>query len=114
MFKNLTGLAQMLRSANSIGARVQEMKARLASQTATGAAGGDQVQVEVSGAGEVKRVRIAPSLVANNDVELLEELVSSAMNEALNKVRTMHLDAMKELTGGVDIPGLDEALASLR
>jgi nucleoid-associated protein EbfC len=114
MFKNLTGLAQMLRTASSMGPRVQEMKARLASQTATGNAGGDLVQVEVSGIGEVKRVRISPVLLAQNDVELIEEMIPAAMNEALAKVRTMHLDAMKEMTGGVDIPGLDEALASLR
>jgi len=113
MFKNLTGLAQMLRSASTIGDRVKEMKERLAKQTATGAAGGDLVQVEISGVGEVKKVRISPSLISRGDVEMIEEMIPVAMNEALAKVRKMHVDMMREATGGIDIPGLDDALASL-
>ncbi len=113
MFKNLTGLAQMLRSASTIGDRVKEMKERLAKQTATGAAGGDLVQVEISGVGEVKKVRISPTLISRGDVEMIEEMIPVAMNEALAKVRKMHVDMMREATGGIDIPGLDDALASL-
>jgi len=113
MFKNLTGLAQMLRSASTIGDRVKEMKERLAKQTATGAAGGDLVQVEISGVGEVKKVRISPSLISRGDVEMIEEMIPVAMNEVLAKVRKMHVDMMREATGGIDIPGLDDALASL-
>ncbi len=113
MFKNLTGLAQMLRNAGTISQRVQEMKDRLASQTATGAAGGDMVQVEISGIGEVKRVHISPELIARQDKEMLEDLIPAAMNEALVKVRAMHIAAMKELTGGIDIPGLDEVLTNI-
>lgn len=113
MFKNLTGLAQMLRSASTIGDRVKEMKERLAKQTATGAAGGDLVEVEISGVGEVKKVRISPALISRGDVEMIEEMIPVAMNEALAKVRKMHVDMMREATGGIDIPGLDDALASL-
>ena len=113
MFKNLTGLAQMLRSASSIGDRVKEMKERLAKQTASGSAGGDLVEVEVTGVGEVTRVRISPELIKRNDIELIEELIPVAMNEALAKVRKMHIDMLREATGGVSIPGLDDALASL-
>ena len=113
MFKNLTGLAQMLRSASTIGDRVKEMKERLSKQNAMGSAGGDLVQVELTGTGEVTRVRISPELISRNDVELIEELIPVAMNEALAKVRKMHIDMMREATGGVSIPGLDDALASL-
>ncbi len=113
MFKNLTGFAQMLRSAGSLGQKIQEIKERLARETATGAAGGDLVQVEMSGNGEVRRIRIAPELIARNDVELIEELIPAAMNEALAKVRKLHVDMMKEATGGIDLPGLDAALSSL-
>lgn len=113
MFKNLTGLAQMLRSASSIGDRIKDMKERLAKQIATGTAGGDLVQVELTGTGEVTKVRISPALLARNDVELIEELIPVAMNEALAKVRKMHIEMMREATGGVSIPGLDEALANL-
>jgi DNA-binding YbaB/EbfC family protein len=113
MFKNLTGLAQMLKSASSIGDRVKEMKERLAKQTATGRAGGDLVKVEVTGTGEVTKVRISPELISRNDVELIEELIPVAMNEALAKVRKMNIDMLREATGGISSPGLDEALSSL-
>ncbi len=113
MFKNLTGLAQLMRSATSMGERVKEIRASLAEAVATGAAGGDLVKVEVSGLGVVQQLRIAPELLARNDVELLEELIPAALNEALTKVRQMHVEKMREATGGIDLPGLDEALANL-
>ena len=113
MFKNLNGLAQLLKNASSMGERVKEIRESLAKEVATGSAGGDMVQVEISGVGEVKRIRIAPEIVAKNDPELLEELIPAAMNEALAKVRQMHVDKMREATGGIELPGLDDALANL-
>ena len=113
MFKNLTGFAQMLRSASSLSQKIQEIKERLARETATGAAGGNLVHVEMSGDGKVTSVKLAPELVAGNNVASIEELIPVAMNEALAKVRKMHIDMMKEATGGIDIPGLDSALSSL-
>jgi DNA-binding protein YbaB len=80
---------------------------------ATGAAGGDLVTVEVSGLGDVRQLRISAELMARNDVELLEELIPVALNEALTKVRQLHIEKMREATGGIDLPGLDEALANL-
>lgn len=113
MFKNLNGLAQLMRNASSMGERVKEMRASLAEAVATGSAGGDLVTVEVSGLGDVRQLRISPELMAKNDVELLEELIPAALNEALAKVRQMHVEKMREATGGIDLPGLDEALANL-
>ena len=113
MFKNLTGLAQLMRSAGSMGERIKEMRESLALEVATGSAGGDMVYVEVSGLGEVLKLRIAPELIAKNDTELVEELIPIALNEALKKVRTLHIEKMREATGGIDLPGLDEALANL-
>ena len=113
MFKNLNGLAQVLKNASSMGERVKEMRESLANETATGAAGGDMIEVEVSGLGEVKKLRIAPELMEKQDVELLEELIPGALNEALAKVRAMHVEKMREATGGLDLPGLDEAISGL-
>ncbi len=113
MFKNLNGFAQMLRNAGSLGERVKEIRASLAEEVATGSAGGDMIRVEISGLGEVRKLRIDPELVAKNDPEMLEELIPAAMNEALAKVRQLHLDKMREATGGIDLPGLDDALSSL-
>ena len=63
MFKNLNGLAQVLKNASSMGERVKEMRESLANETATGAAGGDMIEVEVSGLGEVKKLRIGKARV---------------------------------------------------
>lgn len=113
MFKNLTGFAQMLRSASSIGPRIQEMKERLGREVATGSSGGGAIHVELTGLGEVLRVKIAPDLLTEGNHEKLEELIPVAMNEALTKVRKMHVDMVREATGGIDIPGLDDALSAL-
>lgn len=113
MFKNLSGLAQMMRHAGSMGARVKEIRASLAEAQATGSSGNSQVHVEVSGLGIVTRLRLSPELMDGNDVTLLEELIPMALNEALLKVRAMHIEKMREATGGIDLPGLDEALANL-
>ena len=113
MFKNLNGFAQLLKNASSMGARVKEMRESLAAELVTGAAGGDMVHVEVTGIGEVRRLKVSAELMAQNDVELLEELIPAALNEALTKVRALHVEKMREATGGISLPGLDEALASL-
>jgi hypothetical protein len=113
MFKNLNGLAQMLRNASSMGEKVKEMRESLARETVSGASGGDMVTVEVSGVGEVKKLRVAPELIAGGDVEMIEELIPAALNEALAKVRQLHVEKMREATGGIDIPGLDDAIANM-
>ena len=114
MFKNLNGFAQLLKNASSMGEKAKEIRESLAQEIVTGSAGGDLVQVEVSGVGEVKRLRIAPELMEKNDVELIEELVPAALNEAMASVRKLSVEKMREATGGIDLPGLDDALSSLQ
>ena len=99
MFKTLNGL--------------KEMRESLAGVQATGSAGDNRVQVEVSGLGVVTRLTLSPDLVAENDSALLEELIPQALNEALTKVRQMHIDKVREATAGIELPGLEEALTSL-
>lgn len=113
MFKNLSGLAAILKNASSMGDRVKEMRESLAAEVVVGTAGADLVQVEVTGIGEVRRLRISAELMSLNDVEMLEELIPAALNEALTKVRALHIEKMREATGGINIPGLDDALANL-
>ncbi len=112
MFKNLNGLTQLLKNASSMGERVKEMREELAKETATGSSGGDMVVAEASGVGEVTKLRLSPELIEKNDVELIEELVPAALNEALTKVRQMHVEKMQEMTGGLDLPGLNEAFSN--
>jgi len=69
--------------------------------------------VEVNGVGEVLKCRIDPSLLQDSDRELLEDLLPAAVNDALAKSRQLHAEAMKSLAGGMNLPGLDSALAEL-
>jgi len=70
------------------------------------------VEVEVNGLMEVLRCRIDPTLVTQNDRELLEDLVVAAVNQAISKGKQMHADKVRDLTGGLPLPGaFQEALA---
>ena len=109
-FKNLSGLSQLMMNAGSIAERLKEMRAHLEEETATGSAAEGSIQVEVSGVGEVRRLTICSSLVQCGTTDQLEEHLPLALNEALSKVRQMHLAKVRELTGGIDLPGLEEVL----
>ena len=113
MFKGISNLASLVKQAQQIGGRMQDMSQELKGRRATGAAGGGMVEVEVNGLGEVLGCRIEPGLVAQNDHELLEDLITAAVNEALTKSKRLHAEAMKSLTGGIELPGMDEALSKL-
>ena len=110
MFKGLAGLGSLLKHAQEIGGRLQGLNEELRKKRATGSAGGGMVEVEVNGLMEVLDCRIDQSLVDQADRELLEDLMATAINQAVAKSRELHAEAMKEMTGGLEIPGMDEAL----
>ena len=112
-FKNLSGLTQLMMNAGSIADRIKEVKESLANQTATGTAAEGSIHVEVSGTGEVQRLSICSTLVQTGTTDQIEQLLPVALNEALAKVRQMHIDKVRELTGGVDLPGLEDAIGRL-
>ena len=74
------------------------------------AAGGGMVEVEANGAGELLRVTIEQTLFDRGDREMIENLVPAAVNQALEKAKQLHADAVKDMAGGLNVPGLDEAL----
>ena len=77
-----------------------------------GSSGGGMVEIEINGLMEVLRCRIDPQLITQNDRELLEDLVVAAINQAISKGKQMHADAVRDLTGGLPLPGaFHEALA---
>ena len=111
MFKQLGNMAGILRQAQEMGGKLQEIQEQLKRQRVVGNSGGGMVEVEMTGAGEVVRVKLDPGLVAGNDIEMLESLLPAAINQAQSKARQCHAEAMKEITGGLSLPGLEEALA---
>lgn len=110
MFKGLANLGSLLKQAQQMGGRMQELNERMKTQRATGSSGGGMVEVEVNGLAEVLRCRIDEGLIAGGDRELIEDLVVTAVNQAMTKTKQMHAEAMQSLTGGMSLPGLDEAM----
>ncbi len=113
MFKGIGDLAGMFKQAQSMGSRMKEMNGQLSAMRAVGNAGGGLVEVEVNGLGEMLRISIDPSLLEKQDLELIEDLVPAATNAALQKAKEEQARTMQDLAGGMDIPGLSDALNSL-
>lgn len=113
MLKGLGNLAALMKQAQQIGGRMQGLSEELRQRRAIGSAGAGMVEVEVNGLGELLACRLDPSLLAGQDRELVEDLIVAATNQALAKARQLHAEAMRGLTGGMEIPGLDEALSKL-
>jgi nucleoid-associated protein EbfC len=111
MFKGLGNLAGMLKQAQQMGSRLQEVSETLRGQRVEGAAGGGMVTVEANGLGEVLACRIDPSVAS--DREMVEDLLPAAVNAALGRAKLLHAEAMKSMTAGMDLPGLDEMLAQV-
>ncbi len=113
MFKGLSGIGSLLKQAQEMGGRMQAVNEELKSRRATGSAGGEMVTVEVNGLNEVLGCRIDQQLIDGGDRELIEDLVASAVNQALIKAKELHAEAMQSLTGGMQLPGLDEAMKKM-
>lgn len=111
MFKELAGLGSLFKHAHAISGRVQGLTEDLRNRRAIGSAGGGLVEIEVNGLVEVLRCRIDPKLLAQPDQELLEDLVAAAVNQAVAKAKELHAEAMRSLTGGIPLPGIEQALA---
>jgi len=82
-----------------------EMQERMNQVEMEGASGGGMVKVKVSGKGEMKGITIDPSLVDPKEVEVLEDLIIAAFNDAKAKVETHVAEEMGKITGGLNLPG---------
>lgn len=100
----MKNLGNLMKQAQQMQSRMAELQARLAEIDVGGAAGGGMVQVTVNGKGEMRRVRIDPALLKPEDVEVLEDLIVAASNDAKAKVEAMMAEEMQKLTGGLNLP----------
>jgi DNA-binding YbaB/EbfC family protein len=100
----MKNLGQMMKQAQAMQAKMQEMQAALERTEVTGVAGAGMVTVTVSGKGEMRRVKIDPKLVDPSEVEVLEDLIVAAANDARAKVEAQMQAEMAKLTGGLQLP----------
>jgi DNA-binding YbaB/EbfC family protein len=100
----MKNLAQMMKQAQEMQGRMAEMQEQLAEAEVTGSAGGDMVQVTLNGKGEMRGVKLAPSLFEGGEREVLEDLIVAAHNDAKAKVEAHVAERMREITGGLNLP----------
>lgn len=113
MFKGLSNIAQMMKQAQEAQSRMGEIKERLGRIKVQGTSGGGLVTIEMNGHQEVLECRIDESLLRPGDREMTEDLVVSAVNEALRKVRDLAADEFSKITGGLDLGPMKEMLNGL-
>jgi DNA-binding YbaB/EbfC family protein len=107
---NIANLGSVMKQAQEMGGKMQQLSEELKTKRVVGNAGGGMVEVEANGLGEVLAVRIDPTLIEKQDRELLEDLLPGAVNSAQQKAKQLHAEQVQQLTGGLNLPGLSEAL----
>ena len=97
-------LGDMMRHAQKLQTEMQKMQEEVKTRTVEASAGGGMVTVVANGGGEVVSIKIEKDVVNPDDVEMLQDLVSAAVNEALRKSQELMKEEMGRLTAGMGIP----------
>jgi DNA-binding YbaB/EbfC family protein len=95
---------KILSQAQEMQKNFQKIQDELQQKVVTGSAGGGMVSVEVSGTGQMKKIKLEPSVVNPADIEMLEDLIVVAIADAQAKAQTMAQEEMGKLTGGMNLP----------
>lgn len=104
MFGNMGNMAGMMKKVQKLQADMAKMQEELKGRTLEVTAGGGAITVVITGEKQIQSLKINPSAVDPEDVEMLEDLVVAAVNEALKKVDDMMAQEMGKLTGGLNLP----------
>lgn len=99
-------MQKMMKQVQKMQAEMMRVQQELGEKTVDGTAGGGAVTVTANGHQQIVAIKIDPSAVDPEDVEMLEDLVLAAVNDALKKSQEMASSAMAQVTGGLSIPGL--------
>ena len=97
-------LMKMMKQAQEIQGRMQQMQEELAALLVEGRSGGGLVKVTLNGKMEARAVKIDPSLLKPEDVEMLEDLILAALQDAKGKAEQALQEKMQEVTGGLPLP----------
>ena len=100
----MKNLGNLMKQAQQMQSKMAEMQAKLAEIEVAGASGGGMIQITVNGKGEMRRIKIDPSLCVPDDVEVLEDLIVAAFNDAKGKAETVMQEEMQKVTGGLNLP----------
>ena len=106
MSEGLGNMGGLMKQAQEMQAKLAKIQEELAKKTVEATSGGGMVRVIVNGQFMLASIKVDPSVVDPEDVEMLEDLVRAAINEGLRRAREMASEEMSKLTGGFKIPGL--------
>lgn len=95
-----------LRQAQQMQARIAKIQEELGSEVVEASAGGGAVTVTITGHLRLKSVKISPDVVDPQDVEMLEDLVTAAVNDAVDKAQSLASSRLGAVTGGMKLPGM--------
>jgi nucleoid-associated protein EbfC len=101
----MKNIGQLMKQAQEMQAKMAEMQAQLEAVEMTGAAGAGMVQLTLNGKGDLKKIKIDKGLLDPEEVEVLEDLIVAAFNDARAKVSSFAEQEMHKLTGGLQLPG---------
>jgi hypothetical protein len=99
-------VGKIMKQAQKMQEQLGRIQEELASKTVSASAGGGMVTVIANGKQEIISIKIAPEAVDPQDIAMLEDLVTAAVNEALRSARSLMEEEMKKITGGLSIPGI--------
>lgn len=104
--KNLGNMSGMMKQAQQLQKKMLKMQEELATKTVEATSGGGMVKVVANGGQRVESILLEKEVVDPEDVEMLQDLILAAVNDALTKSQEMVSSEMGKLTGGFNIPGL--------
>ena len=97
---------KMIKQAQELQSKLMKAQDELGNATVEATSGGGAVTVSVTGQQEIKSIKISPEVVDPEDVEILEDMILAALNEAMEKAKDLAAKRLGSLTGGLKIPGL--------
>ena len=100
------GIGNIMKQAQQMQRKMAEMQQELEEKHVEASSGGGMVTATVNGKQEIVGLKIDPTAVDPEDVEMLQDLVTAAVNEAIKQSQKMAQDEMAKITGGLNIPGL--------
>ncbi len=100
----MAGLGDIMKQAQKMKAEMDRLQAEVAAKTVEGSAGGGMVSVLANGKGELLSIKIDPEVARSEDLEMLQDLVMAAANDALRKARELLAQEVSRLAGGLGLP----------
>lgn len=113
VFENLANLTKMMRGAGQVMPRIEAMKERMARTEVEAVSACGRVSVKLSGTGTLTRLDVCETLLQAVDKQTLETEVAATVNQAIQKAKQLHLEAVQEVVADLGIPGVDRILAQL-